>query len=163
VERAASRRFSSVAVPGGRRSTLPAPVPATAAPVWGWVRVRALVLDTVSSAHSRRVYGRALDDFWDWSQRSEAGGVTRETVQRYRAHLEVRGLAPSSLNLHMLRKLAREAAANGILGHEAAAGTASLKGSRTKADAWATRLRRCSRHPRGIACALNATGLCSPC
>ncbi len=115
-------------------STLPAPVPSTAAPVWGWVRVRALVLDSVSSAHSRRVYRRALDEFWDWSQESAAGGFTRETVQRYRTYLEARGLAPSSLNLHLtvLRKLAREAAANGILAHEAAAGIASVKGSRAQ-------------------------------
>ncbi len=49
-------------------------------------------------------------------------------------YLEANGLAPSSLNLHLtvLRKLAREAAANGILAHEAAAGIASVKGSRAQ-------------------------------
>lgn len=103
-------------------------------PVWGWVRVRALVLDSVSSPHSRRVYAKALDDFWDWCERSATSGFTRETVQRYRAHLNERGLAPSSLNLHLtvLRKLAHEAAANGILAHEAAASIADVKGTRQK-------------------------------
>jgi site-specific recombinase XerD len=96
-------------------NALPVPITPAAetAPVWGWVRVRALVLDSVSSPHSRRVYGTALDDFWGWCQRAAAGGFTRETVQRYRAELEASGRAPSTLNLHLtvLRKLAREAAA----------------------------------------------------
>jgi hypothetical protein len=38
------------------------PVPEQS-PVLGSVRVRALVIDSVSSRHSRRVYARALDDF----------------------------------------------------------------------------------------------------
>lgn len=117
-------------------SSLPATLPQTGTPVWGWVRVRALVLDSVSSPHSRRVYAKALDDFWDWCQQSAAGGFTRETVQRYRAHLEGRGLAPSSLNLHLtvLRKLAHEAAANGILPQDVAASITGVKGARQKGN-----------------------------
>ena len=104
------------------------------APVWGWVRVRALVLDSVSSPHSRRVYAQALDEFRNWCEHATADGFTRETVQRYRAHLEARGLAPSSLNLHLtvIRKLAHEAAANGILPQEVAASIAGVKGTRQK-------------------------------
>jgi site-specific recombinase XerD len=111
------------------------PVPAAEqAPVWGWDRVRALVLDSVSSPHSKRSYARALDEFWEWCRRSAPGGFTRETVQRYRAWLETRGLAPSSRNLHLtvIRKLAREAAANGVLAHETAAAIAGVKGTRQK-------------------------------
>ena len=124
-------------------SSLPAPIPPNETPVWGWVRVRALVLDSVSSPNSRRVYAKALDDFWDWSQCSVAGGFTRETVQRYRVHLESRGLAPSSLNLHLtvLRKLAHEAAANGILPYEVANSITGVKGTRQKGvrlGAWLT-------------------------
>jgi site-specific recombinase XerD len=109
------------------------PVP-DQAPGWGWVRVRALVLDSVSSRHSRRVYAKALDDFWDWSQHSAPGGFTRETVQRYRAHLEQRGIAASTLNLHLtvIRKLAREAASNGVLAQDAASAIAGVKGARQK-------------------------------
>ena len=104
------------------------------APVWGWVRVRALVLNSVSSVHSRRVYAKVLEEFRTWCERSVADGFTRETVLRYRAHLEARGLAPSSLNLQLtvLRKLAHEAAANGILPHEVAASITAVKGTRQK-------------------------------
>lgn len=109
--------------------TISGPIPA-----WGWGRVRALVVDSVSSPHSRRAYAKALDDFWTWCQRSAAGGFTRETVQQYRASLQSRGLAPSSLNLHLtaIRKLAQEAAANGLLPQETAAAITGVKGIRQK-------------------------------
>jgi site-specific recombinase XerD len=98
------------------------------------VRVRALVLDSVSSPHSRRVYARALDEFGDWCRQSAAAGFTRETVQRYRAYLEGRELAPASRNQHLtvLRKLAHEAAANGILAADVAASITAVKGVRQK-------------------------------
>jgi len=103
-------------------------------PVWGWDRVRALVLDSISSPHSKRAYAQALDEFWQWCQQEPRGAFPRETVQRYRAWLETRGLAPSSRNLHLtvIRKLARDAAANGVLPHEIAAGIADVKGTRQK-------------------------------
>ena len=47
---------------------IPAPPSSGSSPVWGWVRVRALVLNSLPSPHSKRVYGKALDDFWDWSR-----------------------------------------------------------------------------------------------
>jgi len=113
---------------------LPAQTISERAPVWGWERVRALVLDSVSSPHSRRAYAKALDDFWGWCQRSAYGGFTRETVQQYRAYLESRGLAPSSLNLRLtaIRKLAHEATANGLLPPEIAAAVTGVKGIRQK-------------------------------
>ena len=59
---------------------------------------------------------------------------TRETVQRYRAHLELRNLSPSSLNVYLsaLRRLAREGAASGLLSQEQAAAVASVPGVRQK-------------------------------
>ena len=126
-------------------SLLPALVPAAEdkSPVWAWVRVRGLVLDSVSSPHSRRAYGRALDEFRAWCQESFAAGFTRETVQRYRAHLESRDLSPSSLNVYLsaLRRLAREGAASGLLSQEQAAAVASVPGVRQKGrrlGAWLT-------------------------
>ena len=76
----------------------------------------------------------SLDDFREWCERSGTDGFTRETVQRYRAHLEARGLAPSSLNLYLtvLRKLAQEAAANRILSQDIAASIIAVKGTRQK-------------------------------
>jgi site-specific recombinase XerD len=111
-------------------SSLPAPIAAASdkPPVWGWVRLRALVVDSVSSAHSRRAYTSALDDFRRWSERSERRTFTRETVQQYRVHLESRGMSASAVNVHLtvLRKLAREAAANGLLSHESAGAIISV-------------------------------------
>ena len=124
---------------------LPALVPQfeDKSPVWAWVRVRSLVLDSVSSVHSRRAYGRALDEFRNWCEASFADGFTRETVQRYRAHLESRGLSPSSLNVYLsaLRRLAKEGAASGLLSQEQAAAIASVPGARQKGrrlGAWLT-------------------------
>jgi site-specific recombinase XerD len=113
-----------------------APVPITSIsdqpPVWGWVRVRALVIDSVTSPHSRRVYATALDDFRRWSEGSESRIFNRETVQQYRIHLEARGMSASTINLHLtvLRKLARQASQNGILSHESAAKINDVKGRR---------------------------------
>jgi site-specific recombinase XerD len=126
-------------------SSLPAPITAISdqPSVWGWVRVRALVVDSVSSAHSRRAYARALEDFRCWSNLSELRIFTRETVQQYRTHLESRGMSASAVNLHLtaIRKLAREASANGLLSHEFAAAIIAVKGGRQKGvrpGAWLT-------------------------
>ena len=98
------------------------------------MRVRALVLNSLPSPHSQRVYGKALDDFWDWSRAHAGGGFTRETVQRYRTHLEARGLAASSANLHLtaIRKLAQEGAAHGLLPDGVAAAIIGIRGIRQK-------------------------------
>jgi site-specific recombinase XerD len=98
------------------------------------VRVRALVLNSLPSPHSKRVYGQALDDFRNWSRQTGQGGFTRETVQLYRTHLEARGLAASSANLHLtaLRKLAQEGAAHGLLPDGVAAAIVGIPGVRRK-------------------------------
>jgi site-specific recombinase XerD len=119
-------------------------VPATeSSPLWGWERLRAVVLASVSSLHSRRAYAHALDSFWAWCRESTPSGFTRETVQLYRAHLEARGLAPSSRNLQLtvIRKLAKEAAAHGLLALELAASVIGVTGTRQKGSrlgAWLT-------------------------
>ena len=55
-------------------------------------------------------------------------------MQRYRAHLELRNLSPSSLNVYLsaLRRLAREGAASGLLSQEQAAAVAAVPGVRQK-------------------------------
>jgi site-specific recombinase XerD len=113
------------------------------APLWGWERIRALVLASVTSTHSRRAYAHALDRFWEWSREAAPAGFTRETVQHYRAHLKACGLAPSSCNLHLtvIRKLAKEAVAAGLLTPELAASVIGVSGSRQKGarlGAWLT-------------------------
>ncbi len=115
---------------------LPVPVPAAEdrAPVWAWSRLRGLVVDSVASAHSRRAYGRALDRFRAWCERSQADGFTRETVQRYRASLEAESLSPSTVNVHLaaIRRLAQESAAAHILSSDEAAAIRAVPGARQK-------------------------------
>ena len=94
----------------------------------GRERIKALVLDSVASPHSRRAYGRALDEFLAWSERRP---FTRAMVQQYRAALEQKGLAPSSINLRLaaIRKLASEAADSGLLAADQASAIARVKGA----------------------------------
>ena len=107
-------------------------------------RIKALVLDGLSSPQSKRAYGHALDDFLGWSQREAAGQpFTKALVNAYRSSLEVRNLAPSTVNVHLaaVRKLAWEAADNGLLPRDAAAAIARVKGvgrGGTRTGTWLT-------------------------
>jgi integrase len=103
-------------------------------------RLKALVLDTVSSDHSRRAYEKALDDFLTF-----LGGrpFTRASLQEFRSHMEAAGLAPASINLRLapLRKLATEAAENGWMDPMIAGGIARVRGVRRlglRVGKWAT-------------------------
>jgi site-specific recombinase XerC len=82
------------------------------APAWDWPRLRSLVLDAVSSPHSKRAYALALDQWFAWARQSAPEGFTKASVQRYRAHLEASGLAAATVNLRLsaVRRLAAEAA-----------------------------------------------------
>jgi len=71
-----------------------------------------IVLDAVDSPHTRRAYGRALNDFLAWYAETGQTGLNKATVQRYAAELRAGGKGASSINqrLSAIRKLAREAA-----------------------------------------------------
>src|ERR1700754_1278202 len=86
-------------------------------------RLKNLVCHSVPSGHSRRAYRKALEDFLQWYGKEEREGFTRAVVQQYRTEVESSGLAPSSVNLRLsaIRKLASEAADNGLLAPEVAA------------------------------------------
>jgi site-specific recombinase XerD len=107
-------------------------------------RLKSLVLNGVTSAHSRRAYGTALNDFEVWCGANAADGFNKATVQRYRAALEERGLAPSSINVRLsaIRKLAAEAADNGLLAPQLAAAIGRVKGAKRhgiRTGNWLTR------------------------
>jgi integrase len=128
--------------PAGDLAGLPAPLvrPAAADPL---AAIKSLVLDAVSSPHTRRSYDLALSRFLAWYQAAGAPGLTKATVQRYRSELEGQRLAASSLNVHLsaIRKLAAEAADNGLLAPELAAGIGRVRGARrlgTRAGNWLT-------------------------
>jgi hypothetical protein len=78
-------------------------------------RLKALVLDSVSSPITKRVYNMALDEFMVWFRQESRPGFTKATVSAWRASLEARGLGSSSIIIRMsaIRKLAGEAADNG--------------------------------------------------
>src|SRR5579864_1159284 len=94
-----------------------------------WDRLKALVLDSVSSPITRRVYNMALNEFIAWYQEAPRPGFSKATVSAWRASLEARRLGSSSIIIRMsaIRKLAAEAADNGLLDPELAAGVSRVK------------------------------------
>ncbi len=94
-----------------------------------WQRMKDLVLDSVSSPITRRVYNMALNEFMDWYQQAPRPGFSKATVSAWRVSLEARKLGSSSIIIRMsaIRKLTAEAADNGLLAPELAAGIARVK------------------------------------
>ena len=99
-----------------------------------WQRLKRLVLDSVSSPITRRVYNLGLDEFFEWYGREPRPGFTKATVAAWRVALEARGLGAVSINVRItaVRKLAVEAADNGLLAPELANGITRVKGVASK-------------------------------
>jgi site-specific recombinase XerD len=99
-----------------------------------WRKLKALVLDSVSSPITRRVYNLGLDEFIAWYTLEPRTGFTKAAVNAWRVVLEGRGLGSVSINVRItaVRKLAVEAADNGLLAPELAAGIARIKGVRSQ-------------------------------
>src|SRR5262245_32458686 len=98
-----------------------------------WERLKALVLDSVSSPITKRVYNMALNEFLAWFRQAPRSGFTKATVSAWRVSLEERRLGSSSIIIRMsaIRKLAAEAADNGLLAPELAAGIARVKSAKS--------------------------------
>ena len=99
-----------------------------------WQKLKTLVLDSVSSPITKRVYNMALDEFMGWFQQAPWPGFTKATVSAWRVSLEDRRLGSSSIIIRMsaIRKLAAEAADNGLLAPELAAGISRVKSAKTQ-------------------------------
>ena len=99
-----------------------------------WRRLKALVLDSVSSPITKRVYNLGLDEFFAWYSQEPRPGFTKATVAAWRVALEARGLGAVSINVRItaVRKLAVEAADNGLLAPELANGITRVKGVAAK-------------------------------
>jgi site-specific recombinase XerD len=99
-----------------------------------WRRLKALVLDSVSSPITKRVYNLGLDEFFKWYEQEPRSGFTKATVSAWRVALEARSLGSVSINVRItaVRKLAVEAADNGLLAPELAAGITRVKGAKSK-------------------------------
>jgi hypothetical protein len=50
----------------------------------GWEKLKTLVLDSVSSPITKRVYNMALDEFMGWFQQAPRSGFTKATVSAWR-------------------------------------------------------------------------------
>ena len=97
----------------------------------GWEKLKMLVLDSVSSPITKRVYSMALDEFMGWFQQAPRPGFTKATVSAWRVSLEDRRLGSSSIIIRMsaIRKLAAD---NGLLAPELAAGISRVKSAKTQ-------------------------------
>lgn len=93
-------------------------------------RLTRLVTDAVTSPHSKRAYGKAVAEFLDWVPGK--GSLSKAVVTAYKSWLEEQGLAPATINLRLaaVRKLAEEAADNGLLADDIAAAIGRVKGAR---------------------------------
>jgi integrase len=96
-------------------------------------RLIELVVASVPRPTSQRTYRMGAEQFLDWWEGAAAGELfSRTLVQRYRAALDARGLAPRTINLRLapVRKLAEEAAAADLLPQSKVAEIRSVKGAR---------------------------------
>jgi site-specific recombinase XerC len=98
-----------------------------------WQRLKGMVLDSVSSPITKRVYNMALDEFMAWFQQEPRPGFTKATVSAWRVSLEERRLGSSSITIRMsaIRQLAAEAADNGLLAPELAAGISRVRSAKS--------------------------------
>src|SRR3984893_13384371 len=82
------------------------------------------VLNTLGSPDSQRSYRFAIDDFVAWYCSEPRLAFNKTVVLRYRLQLEARQLSASTVNVRLaaVRRLAYEAADNGLLSPELAAG-----------------------------------------
>ena len=95
-----------------------------------WYAIIDLVTQSVDSPHSKRAYSRALIDFLDWYDDNGRPGFTKATINAYREALLQGGKSRSSINqaLSAIRKLAAEAADNGLVLPTLAYGVERVKG-----------------------------------
>ena len=100
-----------------------------------WEALKSLVLDSVGSEHTKRAYATAISEFLAWYRAELRPPFSKAVVHAHRTYLvEERGLSPASINIRLsaLRKLAVEAADNGLLPPELATGIVRVKGVRNQ-------------------------------
>src|SRR2546422_9517579 len=93
---------------------------------------KSAVLNSLAAVSSQESYGHAIDEFITWYCSEPRLSFSRAVVLRYRINLEQRNLAPSTINVRLaaVRRLAYEAADNGLLSPELAAGIRRVKGAK---------------------------------
>jgi site-specific recombinase XerD len=88
------------------------------------------VLNMLASAHSRRSYKHAIENFIAWYCSEPRLGFNRSVVVRYRSFLKGLSLSAATINLHLsaIRRLADEAAESSWLSPDLAIGIRRVKG-----------------------------------
>src|SRR5438874_1061850 len=97
--------------------------------------LKPLVLNSVDSRESKRVYARAIDKFLEWSRGENTfPGLNRAAVQSFKAHLLELKLSSSTVNAYLIpiRRLAAEAADTGLIPSEIASGIGRIRGVRQR-------------------------------
>jgi hypothetical protein len=79
---------------------IPAIIPTSLLPEEKRRRLVELVVNSVPSQTSQRVYRMGVEQFFDWwSASAPDEAFSRTLMQRYRVFLEMRALAPRTINL----------------------------------------------------------------
>ena len=93
---------------------------------------KSTVLNSLAAVSSQDSYGHAIDEFITWYCSEPRLSFSRTVVLRYRIYLEQKNLAASTINVRLaaVRRLAYEAADNGLLSPELAAGIRRVKGAK---------------------------------
>ena len=107
-------------------------------------QLKRMVTDDLTSPYSRVMYAKALDDFLAWYESTGKRGLTKAVVAEYKVELQNKGYAPATINqkLSAIRKLAAEAADNGLMDAQLANGVKALKGVKSggvRTGNWLTR------------------------
>jgi integrase len=94
-----------------------------------WDQLKDLVLHSVTAPSSKRVYSHALDTFYEWYFREARPAFCKAVVQEYRSALQARRHSASTIGLYLsaIRKLAVEAADNGLLDPQVAAAVSRVR------------------------------------
>ena len=92
---------------------------------------KSAVLNSLTSASSKRSYDSAIREFIDWYCSEPRLAFNKTAVTRYRIALEKHSYAPSTINLRSaaIRRLAYEASDCGLLSPDLAAGIRRVKAS----------------------------------
>ena len=114
-------------VPGPDSESLALP---DRSPDSGEAELTRLVLNSVTSVHSRRSYEKGLRLFFAWYREQPRASFSKALVGQYRAWLLSESLAPATINLRLspVRALAREMAENNLLAPELAASISRVAG-----------------------------------
>src|SRR5688572_24329207 len=91
-----------------------------------------MVLDGLTSQHSKRAYERQLREFIGWFAKTGQNAMSKAVVQRYASELREAGRSPATINqaLSAIRKLAVEADDNGAMDSKVANGIKAVRGLR---------------------------------